>query len=144
MKETLGSLPPPWACWWVSDSHQFQKTFSIKPLDLGNTEDHNKIIEVGRDCGQVWMRLLRAMSSWGLSGSKHGDPTVFLGFHAHVWSLPWAKKISYHIFLFSSGCWHHPLFYASRKEWGCWGQCWYGEGQCWPSHGEGLLSIITD
>lgn len=75
MKETLDSLPLPWACWWVSDSHQFQKTFSIKPLDLGNTEDH-KIIEVGRDCGQVWMRLLRAMSSWGLNGSKHGDPTA--------------------------------------------------------------------
>lgn len=52
----------------------------------------------------VWLKF---------EGSKQGHPTASLGLHVHVWTSQ--RKISWQIFLSSSGCWHYPLSYASRR-----------------------------
>lgn len=61
MKAALGSLL--WASCWVNSSHQCQKSSSVQLL--GNTGNY-RIIEVGRDCGQAQIMLLRTTSGWNL------------------------------------------------------------------------------
>lgn len=107
MKEALGSLL--WASCWVNNSHQCQKASSIKPLDHGNRELQNnrggKDLWSGSDeaaQGHVWLKF-EVPGRDILQPLWASTPTSE---HPHKeWTFPGIS---------SSGCWHHPPFYASR------------------------------